>query len=84
MIKAPVGPPICTLLPPKREMISPAIMAVTSPSVGPTPEEIPKAMANGMATIPTMMPASASCEKRFALYDLSVWNSLGAKTSRRE
>lgn len=84
MMKAPVGPPICTLLPPKREIISPAMMAVTNPSVGPTPDEIPKAMANGMATIPTMIPASASCEKRLALYDLSAWNSFGANTSRSE
>lgn len=59
-IKAPVGPPICTLLPPKAEMINPAIMAVTRPSVGPTPEDIPKAMASGMAITATIQPAKAS------------------------
>ena len=59
-INAPVGPPICTLLPPKAEIINPAIMAVTNPSVGPTPDEIPKAIANGIATTATIQPASAS------------------------
>ena len=63
-INAPVGPPICTLLPPKTEMRKPAMIAVTKPSVGPTPEEIPKAIAKGIATIPTMIPAIASCRNR--------------------
>ena len=66
-MKAPVGPPICTLLPPKAEMIKPAMMAVTSPSVGPTPEEIPKAMAKGIATTATIIPATRSCTKRSLL-----------------
>ena len=59
-MNAPVGPPICTLLPPKTDINRPAMMAVTKPSVGPTPEDIPKAIANGIATIPTMMPANVS------------------------
>ena len=50
-INAPVGPPICTLLPPKNEMINPATMAVMMPFSGLTPEAIPKAMASGRATI---------------------------------
>ena len=63
-MKAPVGPPICTLLPPKAEIIKPAMIAVTRPSVGPTPDEIPKAMAKGMATTATIQPANASSKKR--------------------
>ena len=59
-IKAPVGPPIWTLLPPSNETINPAIIAVMIPFSGDTPEAIPKAMANGNATIPTMIPAIKS------------------------
>lgn len=57
--KCPVGPPIWTLLPPNREMMNPAMIAVIIPFSGDTPEAIPKAMANGNATIPTMyLPSS--------------------------
>ena len=59
-INAPVGPPICTLLPPKAEIMNPAIIAVTKPSVGPTPDEIPKAIARGIATTATIIPAMRS------------------------
>ena len=59
-INAPVGPPICTLLPPKKEMMNPAMMAVMMPFSGDTPEAIPKAMASGKATMPTMIPAITS------------------------
>jgi hypothetical protein len=59
-INAPVGPPIWTLLPPNREMMNPAIIAVIIPFSGETPEAIPKAIASGSATIPTMMPAIRS------------------------
>ena len=59
-MKAPVGPPICTLVPPSREMRNPATMAVMIPFSGDTPEAMPKAMARGSATIPTMMPAIRS------------------------
>ena len=59
-IKAPVGPPICTELPPKSETMNPPITAVISPFSGLTPEAIPNAMAKGRATIPTMMPAIRS------------------------
>ena len=67
MIKAPVGPPICTLLPPSREMMKPATMAVMMPFSGVTPDAIPKAMASGKATMPTMMPAMRSDMKFFLL-----------------
>ncbi|MPN60108.1 hypothetical protein SDC9_207833 [bioreactor metagenome] len=59
-INAPVGPPICTLLPPKNEMMNPAIIAVYNPCSGETPEAIPNAIARGRATIPTMIPAIRS------------------------
>ena len=59
-MNAPVGPPICTLLPPNNEIKKPATIAVTKPSVGPTPDDIPNAMASGIATIPTITPAIAS------------------------
>ena len=64
-INAPVGPPICTLVPPNADIINPAIIAVTNPSVGPTPLAIPNAMANGIATIPTIIPAIKSVENCF-------------------
>ena len=60
MMKAPVGPPICTFEPPNSEMKSPATMAVMIPFSGDTPLAIPKAMAKGSATIPTMIPAMRS------------------------
>ena len=59
-MKAPVGPPICTLLPPVAEIISPATMAVMMPFSGDTPLAMPKAMASGRATMPTMTPAIKS------------------------
>ena len=59
-MKAPVGPPICTLVPPSSEMMNPATMAVMMPFSGVTPEAMPKAMAKGRATMPTMRPAKRS------------------------
>lgn len=53
IIKAPVGTPICTLLPPKTEIIRPATIAVNSPFSGETPDAMANAMASGKATIPT-------------------------------
>jgi len=58
--KAPVGPPICTLLPPKNEIRKPAIIAVINPFSGDTPEEIPKATDSGNAIIATIIPAIIS------------------------
>lgn len=60
MINAPVGPPICTLLPPRKEMMNPATTAVISPFSGDTPDATAKAIANGSATIPTTIPAKTS------------------------
>ena len=59
-MKAPVGPPICTFVPPSSEMRKPATMAVMMPFSGVTPLAMPKAMARGNATMPTMMPAIRS------------------------
>ena len=41
-------------------MINPAMIAVIIPFSGDTPEAIPNAMANGRATIPTIIPAMRS------------------------
>ena len=59
-MKAPVGPPIWTLLPPSNEIKKPATMAVTKPASGSAPEAIAIAMLKGRATSETVMPASAS------------------------
>ena len=58
--KAPVGPPICTRLPPSREIRKPATTAVNRPRSGGTPEPMAKAIASGSATTPTTMPAMRS------------------------
>ena len=59
-MNAPVGPPICTLLPPNADTRNPATMAVTMPVSGETPDAMPNAMAKGSATMPTMRPAITS------------------------
>jgi hypothetical protein len=60
-MKAPVGPPIETRVPPTAETIKPAMTAVKMPASGFTPDAIANAMANGRATIPTVTPATMSC-----------------------
>ena len=64
-MKAPVGPPMETLVPPKAEMMNPAITAVKIPASGFTPEAMAKAMASGRATMPTVTPAIRSGAKSF-------------------
>ena len=59
-MKAPVGPPICTELPPSAETTNPPMTAVISPTSGETPLAMAKAIAIGRATIPTMSPARRS------------------------
>ena len=81
MMKAPVGPPICTLLPPSSEMMNPATMAVMIPFSGVTPEAMPNAMASGRATMPTMTPAMRSLMNVLRLYDLRVVNNWGLKSN---
>jgi hypothetical protein len=57
---APVGPPICTRLPPSALTRKPATTAVYSPAAGGTPLAMAKAMDSGSATMPTMTPAVTS------------------------
>ena len=63
-MKAPAGPPICTLEPPRAEIRKPAMMAVNNPASGFTPDAMAKAMASGKATMPTVRPAARSTKKR--------------------
>jgi len=80
-IKAPVGPPICTRLPPNKDIINPAITAVIRPFSGETPEATANAIANGKATIPTTTPANKSVVICFL--EMPVFtklNNLGLKT----
>ena len=81
MMKAPVGPPICTLLPPSAEMTKPATMAVMIPFSGVTPDAIPNAMAKGRATMPTMMPAMTSAMKVLRLYLRRQCSKRGLKSN---
>ncbi|CPO66897.1 Uncharacterised protein [Bordetella pertussis] len=55
-MKAPVGPAICTRLPPHSETSRPATMAVYRPCSGLAPLAMAKAMASGSATTPTIRP----------------------------
>ena len=64
---APVGPPICTRLPPKTEIQKPATTAVKRPRSGLTPLAIANAIAKGRATMPTITPATKSFKKVFTL-----------------
>ena len=66
-IKAPVGPPICTELPPRADTRNPPIIAVISPMEGLTPDAMPNAMARGRATMPTTIPAVTSVRRRSML-----------------
>jgi hypothetical protein len=59
-MKAPAGPPTCTLEPPSALIRKPAMMAVKMPASGLTPEAMAKAMASGSATMPTVSPAPTS------------------------
>ena len=57
-MNAPVGPPICTRLPPSREIRNPPTIAVIRPFAGLAPDAMAMAKLNGMATIATVMPAT--------------------------
>ncbi len=59
-IKAPVGPPICTRLPPSAEIRKPATTAVTNPVAGAAPDAMAMARLSGRATMATVMPAIRS------------------------
>src|SRR6218665_1902026 len=51
-VKAPAGPPIWALVPPRAEIRKTAMMAVHSPAPGGRPLAIANAMARGSATQP--------------------------------
>src|SRR5690606_14140385 len=79
-MNAPVGPAICTRLPPKALMKKPATMAVTRPLSGGTPLAMAKAMASGRATMPTMMPETMSRRScAFGIPAFQSENNLGVK-----
>ena len=59
-MKAPVGPPIWTLLPPRSETSKPPTIAVTRPVAGVAPEAMAIAMQSGNATMATVAPAIMS------------------------
>ena len=82
-MKAPVGPPICTRLPPSSDTTKPAITAVMIPFSGLTPEAMPKAMASGRATMPTMMPAIRSAANVRREYSRSEEISFGRTANGR-
>ena len=83
------GPPICTLLPPSREIRNPAMIAVNIPSAGAgngvcVPAgtlAMPSASANGKAIRPTVTPALRSAPKSPGPYPFEkTARILGAKT----
>ena len=76
-MKAPVGPPIWTLLPPRNETRNPPTTALIGPFSGETPEAIAKAIAKGRATIPTIMPATTSFIIRSAVSSGKIENNFG-------
>jgi len=76
-MKAPVGPPICTRLPPNREMKKPATTAVTRPLDGSAPDAIAMARLNGNATMATVTPAARSAANRAQLYSRMVVRIFG-------
>ena len=64
---AAVGPAICTRLPPRKDIMKPAIIAVYIPCSGPTPEASASAIDKGSAIIATMIPETTSVTHFFPL-----------------
>ncbi len=56
----PLGPPICTRLPPSADMMKPPMIAVKMPRSGLTPLAMAKAIASGSETTTTIKPAPRS------------------------
>lgn len=65
--KAAVGPETLNFEPPVNAIMKPDIIAVYRPCCGGTPLAIANAIANGIAIIPTVMPAIKSLRKRDVL-----------------
>ena len=82
-MKAPVGPPIETFVPPRAEIMKPAMTAVKIPAWGGAPEAMAKAIASGNATMPTVMPAIRSDLKAWPEYVLSVSSNFGRNGKER-
>ncbi len=57
-MNAPVGPAICTRVPPSSDTQRPATIAVYRPCSGRAPDAIANAIASGSATTPTITPAT--------------------------
>src|SRR5690606_2370827 len=57
-MKPPVGPASGMRLPPNRDTMNPAMVAVYKPCPGLAPEAVANAMARGNATTPTIRPAT--------------------------
>lgn len=53
---APLGPPICTRVPPSAEIRNPVITSQYSPFSGLIPDQVANAIASGRATKPTVTP----------------------------
>ena len=66
-MNAPAGPPICTREPLNSEIKKPAMIAVKIPVSGFSPDAIANAIANGKATIATVIPAPKSLTSRSVL-----------------
>jgi hypothetical protein len=81
IIKAPVGPPIWTRLPPSEAISIPAMMAVIKPFSGETPEAMAKAIARGNATIPTIIPETISFDNvSLEIPSLKIENNFGVNS----
>jgi hypothetical protein len=78
---AAVGPAICTLDPPRKEIINPAIIAVYKPSCGPTPDARARAIDNGKARIATIIPDTTSVANCFLVYVFITENNFGFNLS---
>jgi len=64
---APVGPLTGNRLPLKNAMKKPATMDVYNPRSGVRPEAMANARANGIATMPTVIPAERSLENKLGV-----------------
>ena len=80
-MNAPVGPPMETFVPPRGEMMNPAMTAVKIPACGGTPDAMAKAIASGTATTPTVAPAIRSALKSWPEYFWIVSNSFGGNAT---
>src|SRR6218665_1751371 len=71
-MKAPAGPPIWALVPPRAEIRKPAMMAVHSPAPGGRPLAIANAMASGFGRSCAACPAAGD-----GMQVRMTWQDLG-------